>query len=132
MAHFAKIENNLVTQVVVVHNNELLVDNVESEQAGIRFLQNLYGADTVWVQTSFNKTFRKNYAGIGDTYDSVKDAFIPPKPYPSWLLDESTCQWNAPVPAPDAFGDYAYVWDEKTLSWEKIKITDNATPVEYL
>ena len=132
MAHFAKIENNLVTQVVAVHNNELLVDNVESEQAGIRFLQNLYGVDTVWVQTSFNKTFRKNYAGVGDTYDSVRDAFIPPKPYPSWLLDEATCKWDSPVPKPDAFGDCYYVWEEETLSWKEIKTNGNATPVEYL
>ncbi len=132
MAHFAKIENNLVAQVVVVHNNELLVDGVESEQKGVNFLQSLYGEDTTWVQTSFNKTFRKHFAGIGFSYDANKDAFIPPKPYPSWLLDESTCEWVPPIPSPDAFGDYIYVWNEETLSWDKTKISDVATPVEYL
>jgi hypothetical protein len=131
MAHFAKIQNNLVTQVVVVHNNELLVDGVESEHAGISFLQNLYGQDTAWVQTSFNKTFRKNFAGVGFSYDEEKNAFIAPKPFASWILDEGTCQWVSSVPEPTFRGN-PYVWDEETLSWVEVKINPNPTPVEFL
>ena len=66
-----------------------------------------------WKQTSYNANFRKNYAGIGDTYDAVRDAFIAPKPYDSWVLNESTCRWQAPVPRPDGH----YIWDESTVSW---------------
>lgn len=131
MAHFARIQNNLVTQVVVVHNNELLVDGVESEHAGISFLQNLYGQDTTWVQTSFNKTFRKNFAAIGFTYDTKKDVFIPPQPYQSWSLNDEICQWNPPVPMP-VFGGNPYVWNEETLSWDEIDMNPNPTPVEFL
>jgi hypothetical protein len=93
MAHFAKLdENNVVTTVVVVHNNELLVDGVESEAKGVEFLVGLFG-DSNWKQTSYNATIRKNAAGIGYTYDPNKDAFIPPKPEGNYVLDEQTCQW---------------------------------------
>jgi len=93
MAHFAKLdENNVVITVVVVHNNELLVDGVESEAKGIEFLVSLFG-DSNWKQTSYNATIRKNAAGIGYTYDPNKDAFIPPKPEGNYVLDEQTCQW---------------------------------------
>jgi len=93
MAHFAKLdENNVVTTVVVVHNNELLVDGVESEAKGVEFLVSLFG-DSNWKQTSYNATIRKNSAGIGYTYDSNRDAFIAPKPGDGYILDEQTCQW---------------------------------------
>ena len=118
MAHFAQLdENNIVTQVIVVHNNELLDENgVEQESKGISFCQNLFGGN--WIQTSYNNKIRKNYAGIGFQYDNVRDAFIQPKPYESWLLNEDTCQWEAPIPRPN--DDKLYVWDEPTTSWVEI------------
>jgi hypothetical protein len=117
MANFAQLDGSyLVTEVVVV-NNETIDDLPfpESEPVGVAFLQSLFGSTTVWKQTSYNANFRKNYAGIGFTYDPVLDAFIAPQPYPSWLLNTATCQWEAPVPYPTD-GGY-YVWDEATLSW---------------
>ena len=99
MAHFAKLENNVVTQVIVVSNQDILNEQgQESEEKGIAFCSNLLGG--TWKQTSYNGNIRKNYAGIGYTYDEGRDAFIPPKPYNSWLLDENTCQWKAPVDYP--------------------------------
>jgi hypothetical protein len=116
MAHFAQLdENNVVTQVIVVHNNELLDNGAESEAKGIAFCQSLFGADTVWVQTSYNGNKRKNYAGIGFTYDARRDAFIAPQPFPSWALDEATCGWEAPAPYPQ--DGQRHTWDEATLSW---------------
>lgn len=116
MSHFAQLDGaSNVTQVVVINNDA--IDNLafpDSEPVGTAFCQSLFGADTVWKQTSYNANFRKNYAGIGFVYDSVLDAFIPPKPYPSWLLNNSTCQWEAPVPYPS---DGEYYWDESTQSW---------------
>lgn len=93
MAHFARIENNLVTEIIVVANEELLVDGVESETKGIEFCQNLFGGE--WVQTSYNGKFRKNYAGIGYLYDPLRDAFIPPKLtcHEEVYLDENIIQW---------------------------------------
>lgn len=93
MAHFAELdETNVVKQVIVVNNNELLDDGVESEAKGIAFCQSLFGGN--WVQTSYNGNIRKNYAGIGFTYDPIRDAFIPPKPLEGeWILDENICQW---------------------------------------
>jgi hypothetical protein len=115
MAHFAELdETNTVKQVIVVHNNELLIDGVESEQKGIDFCVNLLGG--TWIQTSYNGTIRKNYAGIGYIYDPIRDAFISPKPYESWTLDEITCVWEAPIPKPT---EGVWDWDEKTLSWTK-------------
>ena len=97
MAHFAKIdENNIVKQVVVVSN-----DVATNEQAGIDFLKELFGSQFNWKQTSYNATFRKNYAGIGYTYDESRDAFIPQKTFSSWILDEDTCNWVAPTPYPN-------------------------------
>lgn len=94
MAHFAELDaTNTVTQVIVVHNNELLDNGVESEAKGIAFCQSLFGGN--WVQTSYNASIRKNYAGIGCTYDPVRDAFIPPKPEEgNWVLNEDTCIWE--------------------------------------
>lgn len=115
MAHFAKLgPNNEVLEVLVVHNNELLdEDGVEQEHLGIAFLQQLFGGD--WVQTSYNNNVRKNFAAKGYTYDSERDAFIPPQPYDSWALNEDTCLWESPTPYPTD-GAY-YTWDESTTSW---------------
>lgn len=117
MAHFAQLdENNVVTQVIVVHNNELMDNGVESEAKGIAFCQSLF-PNTNWKQTSYNGNIRKNYAGIGFTYDAHRDAFIPPKPYPSWLLDEATCTWQPPIKMPT--DGKIYSWNEATTSWKK-------------
>lgn len=115
MAHFAKIDNTgLVTQVIVVHNDQLLDENgVEQEAKGIQFCKSILGGD--WVQTSYHSSFRKNYASKGFVYDKVRDAFIPPKQYESWVLDEDTCRWEPPTQYPDDGGEY--FWDESTLSW---------------
>jgi hypothetical protein len=117
MAHFAQIdENNQVINVIVVGNNDCLDANgQESESVGIAFCKDIVGNDTRWVQTSYNSTFRKNYAGIGYTYDSVRDAFIPPSPYNSWILIEETCQWTAPVPYP--LDGQRYYWNESIKGW---------------
>ena len=120
MAHFAQLdEAGVVTQVIVVHNNELLDENgVESEAKGIAFCQSLFGANTRWLQTSYNGNFRKNYAGIGYSYDTSRDAFIPPKPFSSWVLNDQTCMWEAPNPYPNDGKDYR--WDEPTTSWIEV------------
>ncbi len=117
MANFAQLDGAYTVIEVIVVNNETINDLPfpESEPVGAAFLQSLFGSTTVWKQTSYNANFRKNYAGIGFTYDPVLDAFIPPKPYPSWLLNTTTCQWQAPVPYPD--DGKTYIWDEATLSW---------------
>ena len=117
MAHFAKLKNNIVQQVIVVSNQDILDEQgQESEEKGIAFCSNLLGG--TWKQTSYNSNIRKNYAGIGYTYDEGRDAFIPPKPYNSWLLDEDTCQWKAPVDYPT--DDKRYTWNEATLAWDAI------------
>lgn len=118
MAHFAQLnENNLVLQVIVVSNNDCLDESGnESESVGVNFCQNLLGG--TWKQTSYNGNMRKNYAGIGFTYDSGRDAFIPPQPFPSWILNESTCLWNAPTPMP--IDGKQYTWNENSLSWVEI------------
>lgn len=118
MAHFAKLdENNIVIHVSVVNNENLLKDGVEDEQTGIDYLIGVHGGGT-WKQTSYNNNIRKNYAGIGYTYDEVKDAFIPPKPFPSWVLNEETCNWDAPVAYPE--DGKMYQWDEETQTWDEI------------
>jgi len=114
MAHFAKIGNdNIVERVEVVSNNV-----VTDEQAGITFLQNLYNDTATWKQTSYNNNIRKNFAGIGYTYDSSKDAFISPQPYSSWTLNDDTCRWEAPVVYPD--DGELYEWNEDTTSWDAV------------
>jgi hypothetical protein len=117
MAHFAQLnEAGVVQQVIVVNNSETVDANgVEQESIGIAFCQSLFGPETRWAQTSYNANFRKNYAGIGYTFDSVRDAFIPPQPFPSWVLDEATCRWQSPVPYPADGG--SYYWDEASKSW---------------
>ena len=124
MEHFAKInDSNIVTEVIVVSN-----DVATSESAGVTFINNLYGTSDTWKQTSYNTlgnehslggtAFRKNYAGIGYTYDASNGAFIAPKPYNSWVLNDSTYLWEAPVDRPDD-GKY-YTWNESNLQWEEI------------
>jgi len=137
MASFAKLDSNNVVEIVIsIHNNELLDNGVESEAKGIAFCKSIYGQDTNWKQTSYNtkegkyhdqingvftvsnnqsKSFRKNHAGKGHIYDLQRDAFIPPKPFNSWILNEQTCNWEAPIPYPtDGEG---YLWNEENLSW---------------
>jgi len=117
MAHFAQLnEQNMVTQVIVVVNEELLENGIESEAKGIAFCESLLGGN--WKQTSYNGNIRKNYAGIGYAYDSGRDAFIPPKPYPSWTMSEDTCLWSAPTPMPT--DNKRYSWDEPTLAWVEV------------
>jgi hypothetical protein len=120
MAHFAKLDkSNIVIDVAVVSNEELLDNGVESEEKGIVFLTIWSNGHYRWRQTSYNGSFRKNYAGIGYTYDETRDAFISPKPFPSWVLDEDTCQWQAPVAMPDDESMY-YQWNETTQTWEVV------------
>jgi hypothetical protein len=122
MAHFAQLdENNIVTQVIVVSNNELLDENgVEQESKGIAFCQSLLGGN--WKQTSYNGNMRKNYAGIGFTYDATRDAFISPSPFNSWVLNEDTCRWESPTPMPT--DGKMYSWDENTVSWVEVVIEE--------
>jgi len=117
MAHFAKLdENNVVIEVNVVDNQHLIDENGnEQESKGIEFLINWSGGHQNWKQTSYNATFRKNYAGIGYKYDELKDAFIPVRPFPSWVLNEDTCRWDSPVPYPN--DNKSYNWDESNLIW---------------
>ncbi len=123
MAHFAQVdENNVVTQVIVVANNELLLDGVENETKGIEFCKSLLGDDTRWVQTSYNGNIRKNYAGIGYTYDPVADHFFAPQPYPSWTLD-TDAKWQAPTPMPVEEKKF-FTWDEPTLSWVELVLPE--------
>ena len=108
MAHFAEInDKNIVLRVLVVPDDQ--------EHRGHEFLSLDLNLGGRWVQTSYNANIRKNYAGIGFTYDETRDAFIPPQPFSSWLLDEDTCLWYAPVPLPD--GEKPYIWDEDALDW---------------
>lgn len=120
MAHFAQLdENNVVIQVIVVHNNDCQINGIETEEAGIVFCKTLFGPTTQWRQTSYNGNIRKNYAGIGFTYDPDRDAFIPPKPFESWVLNEETCRWEAPVPRPND-GQF-YLWDEASGAWVRLE-----------
>lgn len=127
MAHFAQLdENNIVTQVIVVANEDTSDTNgVEVEEIGVAFCKKLLGAETNWKQTSYNNNFRVRYAGIGYTYDETLDAFIPPQPFPSWVLDEETASWEAPVPKPELTQEEIdamsfYNWNEELLDWELI------------
>ena len=120
MAHFARLdENNIVTEIVIVDNKELLDDEgAEQESLGIAFLVNLFG-HTNWKQTSYNKKFRKRYAGPGFTYDESRDAFLCQKPFPSWTLDEDTCKWKPPVTQPT--NDKKHSWNEITKAWDEVE-----------
>lgn len=122
MAHFAQIdENNQVAQVIVVNNN-VITDELaaENEQQGIDFCKTICGKDTQWLQTSYNASFRKNFASVGFTFDQQRNAFIPPQPFTSWVLNEETCRWTAPLPCPS---DGNYEWDEETVSWVPANVT---------
>ena len=136
MAHFARInQNNIVTFVTVVDNSVITDENgVEHEERAFDLLYTCIPESTGdrWVQTSYGNNFRKRYAAIGYTYDEQRDAFIPPKPYNSWILNEDTCDWEPPVPMPEEFKDtidengkissIPCFWDETTLSWKEIDI----------
>ena len=121
MASFAKIGLN--GKVIAVHSvvNEVLHDSngIEREDIGVDFLTKLHGW-AIWKQTSYNNNFRKNYAGIGYTYDEDRDVFIPPKPFNSWVLNETTCLWQAPIPYPQ--DNNRYKWNEQNQSWD---LTEN-------
>lgn len=121
MAHFAKVENGIVTQVIVIEADVLATG--------------LWGDPTSWIQTSYNtyggqhpegRPLRKNFAGVGFTYDAQRDAFIPPKPFNSWILDEDTCQWNPPVPMPT--DGKPYQWNEETTTWDEIVFNPAPAP----
>ena len=117
MAHFARLENNIVIEVRVVANAVLQDENGdEQESLGSDFLVSLFGP-AVWKQTSYNGTFRKNYSGIGHVYDEAKDAFICVSPYASWVLN-SNCQWEAPSNKPS--DGKMYTWNEGTTSWDGV------------
>lgn len=124
MAHFAELDqDNNVLRVIVVNNSELLDENnQESEIIGIQFCQDIFGHTTNWKQTSYNVTFRKNFAGIGSTYNATLDAFIPPKPFDSWILNETTCQWQPIVQYPN--DGNAYYWNEELLEWHQYQMME--------
>jgi len=116
MAHFAILKaGNIVEQVVVVSNDVAI-----TEQAGIEFLRNLYKDKHLpIIQTSYNNNIRKNFAGIGFQYDQQRDAFIAPKPFSSWILNEDTCQWQSPIPYPN--DENRYKWNEQNQSWDLVE-----------
>jgi len=125
MAHFAKIRtsDNIVIHVSGVDNwNIVDGEGNEVESIGIAYLEQVHGVDAnhIWRQTSYNGNMRKNYAGIGMTWDEGRDAFIPPKPFNSWVLNETTCRWEAPTAMPTDAGENEYYrWDEPTTAWVK-------------
>ena len=118
MAHFAEIDQfGKVKRVIVVDNKDTAdALGVEKEHIGAAFCEKLFGG--VWKQTSYNGNFRKNYAGIGYDWDEARNAFVPPKPFNSWVLDENTCQWKAPIPMPT--DGKMYSWNEGTQAWDEI------------
>jgi hypothetical protein len=126
MAHFAQVDENWVVQQVIVVNNSVLLNEqgIECDWLGEQFCQSLYGVHTKWIQTSYNASKYKNFAGIGYTFDPYRNAFIPPKPYPSWVLNEESCQWDAPMPYPD--DGELYFWDEESGAWLSV-----ANPTQY-
>ena len=112
MAHSAKLGTGNIVETVEIVSNDIAT----TEQAGVDFLNTLYNTRDVWKQTSYNNNIRKNFAGIDYQYDQQRDAFIAPKPYPSWILNETTCIWETPTPYPD--DGEMYTWNEETLTWE--------------
>ena len=119
MAHFAKLGVGHIDEQVIVVSNDIAI----TEQAGVDFINKLYNTRDVWKQTSYNSNIRKNFAGIGYHYDQTRDAFIPPKPFNSWILNEDTCLWNAPVAIPTTKleDNQDYSWNEQTLSWDIVE-----------
>jgi hypothetical protein len=126
MSHFAQLdENNTVVQVVVVSDKDTFNEHgIEVEEIGQKFLQSLYGSETTWKQTSYNGSIRKNYAGIGYSYNEKLDAFIPPKPFDSWVLDKNLAYYVAPIPRPSE-ENKVYFWDEENQVW----LEDNHYPL---
>jgi len=123
MAYFAKLGKGNIIETVISINNSVITDanGIEQEQLGVDFINKLYNTRDVWKQTSYNNNIRKNFAGIGYTYDEDRDAFIPPKPFNSWILNEDTCLWNPPVAYPQ--DNNRYTWNEQTLSWDIVEDT---------
>ena len=125
MAHFAQIDyQNKVLRVSVVANEDILDDDGnESEEVGIEYLKSIHGPNTMWIQTSYNNNFRCRYAGIGLVYNVEHDVFLLPQPYPSWILNTETYEWESPVPKPDLTieqvesGNY-YEWNEEAQEWK--------------
>jgi len=124
MAHFAQLDDNNIVETIVVIDNNILEDDTENEneEQGIDYLKGIYGNNTNWKQTSFNNNIRKEYAGIGFTYDEVNDIFIRPKPYESWILNDSF-EWNAPIEDPNTPNE-EYIWDEENNNWKLINTAD--------
>jgi len=127
MAYFAKLGTGNIVENVISINNTVIIDTngVEQEQLGVDFINNLYGTNDIWKQTSYNNRIRKNYAGINYTYDQNRDAFIPQKPFNSWILNEDTCLWEAPIAMPKLTQEQIdnknyYIWNEEILNWELI------------
>jgi hypothetical protein len=123
MAYFTKLnDDNIVIDVIVVDNKELLdSDGIEHESLGVAYLNTQFGYGK-WKQTSYNGSFRKKYAGVGYIYDETRDAFMAPKQYPSWVVDEDSCTWQAPIPLPGGYDGQVtqkYEWNESTQSWDK-------------
>jgi hypothetical protein len=125
MAYFAKLGTGNIVETVISINNAVITDanGVEQEQAGVDFINKLYNTRDVWKQTSYNNNIRKNYAGVGYSYDQARDAFIAPKPYQSWILNEDTCRWEAPVAMPELTQEQIdnrnyYAWNEQIKNWE--------------
>jgi hypothetical protein len=125
MAYFAKLGTGNIVEKVISINNSVITDanGVEQEQLGNDFINKLYNTRDVWKQTSYNNNIRKNYAGIGYQYDQTRDAFIAPKPFNSWILNEDTCRWEAPVAMPELTQEQIdnknyYAWNEQIINWE--------------
>jgi len=129
MAHFAKLGTGNIVEKVIVVSNDIAI----TEQAGSDFINKLYNTRDVWKQTSYNSNIRKNFAGIGYQYDQTRDAFIPPKPFKSWILNEDTCLWQSPIPYPitrtlNLLNDLEepindpYKWNESTLNWNIVEV----------
>ena len=118
MAHYAFLdENNIVTEVIPGRNEDEIVDGISDWETFYGDLRN-----QKCVRTSYHGNIRKNYAGIGFYYDESLDAFVPPKPFPSWVLDEEICQWKAPVAKPEDFMTKLYVWNESTQNWVNVPL----------
>ena len=122
MAHFAELdENNIVQRVLVVDNEVITKDGKEDEELGVKFLKGLFGESTIWKQTSYNGTFRKNFAGKTMKYDEQRDAFIPLNGlFPSWVFNEDNCRYEPPIHYPDNNLDKRYFWDEDSEGWKVI------------
>ncbi len=120
MANFVELDkNNEVLRVVVVNDDYLKDENGnEVEQLGINHMESVYGTDTKWIQTSYNDNMRVRFGRVGYTYNETLDAFIPPKPYDSWVLNETTADWEPPIPKPE--DDQIYNWNEETQSWDLV------------